>query len=538
MSDVYKYLPTHWQCTTIGEITEFVTSGSRGWARYYASSGSLFLRVGDLNRDTINIDLKNAAHVQPPMGAEGKRTSISPGDILISITADVGMIGLAYEKLGEAYVNQHIALLRPVPGVWAKGLAYIFLDPQGLQYLVRKLQYGATKTGLSLAQVRSFKVGLPPLPEQHRIVEAIESYLSRLDEAEVCLERARRNLKRYRASVLKAAVEGRLVATEAQLAREENRDYEPASQLLKRILKERKQRFIEDAAQKALAKAQTRAQAAARPFSPEQAQKTLEAERAKAAKKYKDPPPPDTSQLPELPEGWCWTTIGQSFDVKIGATPKRSVPEYWDGEIPWLSSGEVAFCRINNARETITTEGLNNTSTQINPVGTVLVGMIGEGKTRGQVAILDIQACNNQNAAAIWVSKTPVLPEYVYYTLTHQYEKTRRQGKGGNQPALNKTRVEAIQLPLPPVSEQKRIVSEIEKRISIVDSITSSLIKNGSLARRLRQSILKWAFEGKLADQDPNDEPASVLLERIKTEKAAQEASTKTRGRGRKRSRV
>src|SRR5260370_22914875 len=116
------------------------------------------------------------------------------------------MVGLASEGLGEAYGNQHVALIRPRSDVWAPGLAYSFLDPQGLQALARKSQYGATKPGLSFIQVRCFQIGIPPLPEQRRIIETIESYFTRLDDAVSTLERAPRNLNRYRAAVLQAAV--------------------------------------------------------------------------------------------------------------------------------------------------------------------------------------------------------------------------------------------------------------------------------------------------------------------------------------------
>ncbi|MEJ7653739.1 MAG: restriction endonuclease subunit S [Chloroflexia bacterium] len=193
--------------------------------------------------------------------------------------------------------------------------------------------------------------------------------------------------------------------------------------------------------------------------------------------------------------------------------------------MPWTSSGEVQFNRIKSTRECITQTGLANSSTQMNPSGSVLLGMIGEGRTRGQVAILDIPACNNQNCAAIWVSETEILPEYIYYYLWSQYEATRRGSSGNNQPALNKARVEQLMFQLPPREEQRQIVSAVEQCLSMIEQIGGQVDADLKRAARLRQSILKRAFAGELVPQDPTDEPASVLLERI-CEERAREAET------------
>lgn len=122
--------------------------------------------------------------------------------------------------------------------------------------------------------------------------------------------------------------------------------------------------------------------------------------------------------------------------------------------------------------------------------------MIGEGKTRGQAAILDIEACNNQNSAAIRVSETDVLPEYVYGFLEKEYEDTRRRGSGGNQPALNKERVRQIPFGLPPVAEQKRIVAEVDRGLSLLRETEAQVDANLQRSPRLRQSILAKAFTG------------------------------------------
>ena len=231
-------------------------------------------------------------------------------------------------------------------------------------------------------------MSLPPLPEQRRIVAEIEKQFTRLDASVDGLKRAQANLKRYRASVLKAACEGKLVPTEAELARTEGRDYEPADQLLKRILAERRAQWG--------------------------SQKNHRG-------KYKEPVLPDTTDLPDLPRGWVWSTLGAPFEIHVGATPRRSRPDFWSGDIAWVSSGEVSFNRIKETRERITETGLENSSVDVHPTGTVLLGMIGEGKTRGQVSILDIPAGHSQNSAAIRpVSQSGLPPEYVFYYLWGQ----------------------------------------------------------------------------------------------------------------------
>lgn len=232
---------------------------------------------------------------------------------------------------------------------------------------------------------------------------------------------------------------------------------------------------------------------------------------------------PDTTGLMELPKGWVWTSIGQSFNVAVGATPSRKESTYWNGDIPWVSSGEVRFTNIRDTKEKISVDGLKNSSTNINPIGSVLLGMIGEGKTRGQVSILDIEAANNQNCAAIWVSETDIPSEYVYYWLWSRYEETRKGSSGNNQPALNKSIVEKIPMPLPPLMELEQLTQLLNIALDGIANQEKFIEHSLKQSAAQRKNILKAAFSGQLVPQNPNDEPASVLLERIKAERAKQE---------------
>jgi type I restriction enzyme S subunit len=245
--------------------------------------------------------------------------------------------------------------------------------------------------------------------------------------------------------------------------------------------------------------------------------------------KYEEPAPPNVADLPQLPPGWVWALLGQLFPVFIGATPSRREPGYWGGSIPWVSSGEVAFCRIRATRERISELGLANSSVRLHPRGTVLLAMIGEGKTRGQAAILDIEACNNQNSAAIHVGGTEIPPEYVFYFLRYRYEETRRSSSGGNQPALNSDKVAQILIPLPPLDEIECVLSKVEERLTNIEHVVGELPKLDLKVDNLHQSVLRAAFTGKLVPQDPNDEPASVLLERIRAERSARATGNRAR---------
>ena len=159
----------------------------------------------------------------------------------------------------------------------------------------------------------------------------------------------------------------------------------------------------------------------------------------------------------------------------------------------------MRFNRIKATKESITEAGLNKSSTQINPVGSVLLGMIGEGKTRGQVAILGIQAANNQNCAAIWVSETSVPSEFVYCWLWSRYEETRRVSSGNNQPALNKSIVERIELPLAPLTEMQEVVRLVESALDQIVQQESAVALALKQSTAQRQNILRAAFAGQRA---------------------------------------
>ena len=364
---------------------------------------------------------------------------------------------------------------------------------------ITKDNRGSTIRYIRIGNLTDYEVVFPSKQAQDGIVTKIEELFSELDNGVESLKTAREQLKVYRQALLKHAFEGKLTAQ----WREQNQGkLETAEALLERIAQERAERYAQQ-----LVDWEASAKQGTKPKTPKVLPTLVVNEQA---------------DLPNLPVSWCWLKIGDIFSVYVGSTPSRKQPDFWNGNIPWVSSGEVAFCRIKKTKEKITTAGFENTSTEIHPVGTVLLAMIGEGKTRGQVAILDIPASHNQNTAAIRVSESGCSSDFVYQYFVYQYEVTRKVGSGNNQKALNKERVSNLVIPICGLEEMNEVVSCLDEKLTIIIQLEQTITAALQHAEALRQSILKRAFSGQLVPQDPNDEPASVLLERIKAEKASQ----------------
>ena len=372
--------------------------------------------------------------------------------------------------------------------------------------MLQSLGGGTTFKEISAASAAKIPLLLPPLAEQRRIVAEIETQFTRLDASVAALRRAQANLKRYRASVLKAACEGRLVATEAELARSEGRDFRSAGVLLERILAERRVRWESQ---------------------------------EKRRGKYKEPSAPDTSDLSALPEGWVWATVSQVAEIQGGIQkqPKRTPA---GNPFPFLRVANVLRGALD-LKEVHQVELFTGELEKLSLVSGDLLIVEGNGSPSqiGRMAIWkgEISNCVHQNhiiRARLYGGLSSQYVESYWNSPTGASAVSKVASSTSGLYTLSVSKVGVLPIPLPPLAEQHRIVAEVERRLSVVQQAEATVEASLARAERLRQSILKQAFSGRLVPQDPRDEPASVLLERIRAEREA-EASASGKGTPRRR---
>jgi type I restriction enzyme S subunit len=360
---------------------------------------------------------------------------------------------------------------------------------------------------INLNILRIVSVPLPPLAEQHRIVAKIEELFTQLDAGVELLKKVKAKLKRYRQAVLKAAVEGNLTKE----WREANQgELEPASVLLERILKQRREKW--EAEQLAKMKAQG---------------KTPKDDSWKL--KYKEPVSPDTSDLPDLPDGWCWISAEQCTSLITDGehiTPERSesgvlLLSARNVKNGWLSLEEVDYVPEHIYKILAKRLVVQPGDVLLSCSGTVGRSCVAPEKLKFALvrSVAVLKPFFLMGRFLSYSIRSPLLQSQINEKKTQTAQANIFQGK-----------IKKLVFALPNLLEQEKIVKEIEYCFSVIDQLEKTVDTNIKRAEKLRQTILKQAFEGKLVAQDPNDEPAEKLLERIKAEKAKREADKKPKG--------
>jgi len=404
-------------------------------------------------------------------------------------------------------INQDLKALVPSEGVDAKYVAF------GLRAFSHEILHQCSKQGTTVNSIETkellrFQIPLFSTEVQTRIVAEIEKQFSRLDEAVANLKRVKANLKRYKAAVLKAAVEGKLTEEwrRGAIHRAQSlAEYDNQGAINQGAIN---QGAINRAPTKPI---ETGAELLGR----------ILAERRKAAGKgkYKEPVGPDTSGLPELPVGWVWASVCQLGVIKGGKRlPAGHVYSDVQTSYPYIRVTDFdQFGIRTSALQYLAKETHQEIRRYIITADDIYISIAGTIGLVGQVPAQLSGANLTENAAKI----TEIIhtdPKYLIYWLASPtgIAHIARSTIATTQAKLSLFRIEQIPVPFPPLAEQHQIVAEVERCLSVVAGAEAQVDANLRRADRLRQSILKQAFSGQLVPQDPNDEPASLLLERIR----------------------
>ena len=498
----------HWEKLHLREAASKVGSGATpmGGRESYHTTGIPLIRSQNVRFEGFTED--GLAYLDANQAASLDNAVVRRNDVLLNITgASIGRVTLAPAHMDGARVNQHVTIIRLRDGIDPSFVRWFIASPSQ-QRQINSIQVGVTRQALTKDIILRFELPLPPLNEQRRIVEKIEELFSDLDAGVAALKRAKANLKRYRAAVLKSAVEGKL--TEEWRAKHPHA--EPASKLLARILTERRQKWESDQL----------AKFASNGKQPPKGWK----------EKYVEPARPDATRLPDFPppEVWTWTTLDAiAYVTKLAGFEYTKFVKYDpDGDLAVIkaeNAGKHGFRRTEYSR--VRFESVKLLARSVLRGGELLMVFVGVGV--GQVAIVpnDQPYFLGPNIGMIRISVPYVRSHFceLFLRSSHGYKLSTSFVKAVAQPSLSMGTIRQIPILLPPPKEQEQILSEVAERLSQIDAAETA-IEHGLLrAARLRQSILKQAFEGKLVPQDPNDEPANELLTRLNDRQLSQIAN-------------
>jgi len=468
-----RHLPDGW---VLGEVQDLVKIRN-GYAfkseDFNVEKGVPVIRQTNLSTDTVNFDKPKFLPEDFLENHSGYK--IEKGDVLIGLSGSIGSLS-TYREDFPALQNQRTGLLVENVEGSKKYVEYFLLS---IKRQLNEVAKGVAVQNISSKQIERWPIPIAPLEQQKRIVAEIEKQFSRLDEAVTNLKRVKANLKRYKAAVLKAAVEGKLT----EEWRKQHPDVEPASKLLERILSERRQKWEE--AELAKMKAKGKAP-----------------KDDKWKKKYKEPATPDTKGLSELPEGWIWATIEQLTSELINGYGKRSqtagkprivlrLADITDGEISYED-----VRRINCTDDETFKYALNAKDFLILRVN-------GSPELVGRFVIVrkhikEVLFCDHFIRVRCVVSDLAVwLRAYGDSKRFRRFIDLNKVSSAG-QNTISQGVLLPFPVPLPSEEEQENIIVEIERRLSITDEIEAQLCTNIQRAEKLRQSVLKNAFSGRL----------------------------------------
>jgi type I restriction enzyme S subunit len=452
-----KFLPRDWMTVSLKAIITKLVDGSHNPPSKRESGVPMLSARNILNGQILFEEYRLIS--EEDFEKEHTRTRISPGDVLLTIVGTIGRSAVVPASAQRFSLQRSVAVITPT-GVLPKYLMYQFQAPF-LQRYFEKNARGTAQKGVYLKTLSQTPILVAPLGQQQRIVAEIEKQFSRLDETVANLKRVKANLKRYKAAVLKAAVEGKLTED----WRKQHPNVEPASKLLERILAERRAKWT-------------------------------------GKGKYKVPTAPDTSDLPNVPDRWSWATMPQLGELNRGKSKHRprNDPKLFGGPYPFIQTGDVKHSGgfVRSHSQTYNESGL--TQSRLWPAGTLCITI---AANIAETGILTYPACFPDSVVGFVIDSTPVTVRFIDLFFRTEREEIARFAPATAQKNINLEILSEVAVPFPPPEEQKEIVAEGERRLSVIEELEFAIQANLTRADRLRRSILSRAFEGRMIPHEP-----------------------------------
>jgi type I restriction enzyme S subunit len=433
-----------WPILPLGEIAEVKLGKMLDKSKHTTGRRMPYLRNVNVRWDSVDTSDLLEMYFKDD---ELDRFGLKEGDVVICEGGEPGRAAVWNNSIPNIKYQKAIHRVRFKQPYAPRLLVYLLELLAKTGRLERRFT-GSTIKHFTREAIVQLPIPVPPLDEQERTVAEIEKQFTRLDAGVASLKRA---------SVLKAACEGRLVRTQAELARKENRSYETGEQLLQRILKERREKWT-------------------------------------GKGKYKEPASANVVDLPTVPEGWTWATMPQLGELNRGKSKHRPRDDakLYGGPYPFVQTGDIRKSggTIREHHQNYSEAGLEQS--RLWPAGTLCITI---AANIAETGILTYPACFPDSIVGFLQGNSPIITRYVELFLRTAKERIESFAPATAQKNINLDVLQKVAIPLPPLAEQARVGAELNQRLSVVDKLEAILNVNVQRGKRLKQSVLASAFE-------------------------------------------
>ncbi|MEH8224705.1 restriction endonuclease subunit S [Aeromonas veronii] len=480
-------LPDSWCWARLQDIADY--NGRPNIDPSNIKSDAWLLDLEDIEKDTSRL-IYRASYAERE--SKSNKSIFKCGDVLYSklrpylnkvIVADI-----------DGICTTEIVPITPTDAVGSEYLKCLLKSPAFLNY-VNSLMYGVKMPRLGTEDAIKSVHPLPPLEEQHRIVAKVDELMSLCDQleqqSEASLAAHQTLVETLLATLTESADSSELAKNWARLAQHFDSLFTTQSSI-----DALKQTILQLAVMGKLVPQDPNDEPASALLERIAAEKARLIKEGKIKKEKPLPPISEEEKLFALPDGWQYERVGTFCLVGTGATPSRTNNKYWESAtVNWVSSGETSDLFVSETNEKISALAVKETNVTVYPVGTLIVAMYGQGKTRGQITELLVEAGTNQACAAIvMIEKSENIKNYIKIFFRKAYSEIREQAAGGAQPNLNVGKISTTVIPIPPIAEQHRIVTKVEELMSLCDQLSARLQASQTTQLHLAEALVEGAL--------------------------------------------